>query len=205
MRTMWMALAAAVAVAATPGAALAGMDHGQDEGKAGAKAKTGADPKTSKVSTLKFAVVMVNDQEIFRLADAGGRSASSRAAELETRLRSVLEPDPGEKWRSVNAGEVTVENVDTMPVIRLRDQNVVSVTAQDAQLNRRKAQELAQRWAGELRGALREIKVVQGNKLPDGFVTVAMGSYEFAPRGGGAGAGEAPKQEMGPKEKKDGM
>lgn len=208
MRTIWTA-ALVAAMVAMPGTALAGagQDHGAKD-KAGAKSH--ADMKTSKATTLKFAVVMVNDQEIFRLADSGGLTASQRAAKLEERLRSVLEPDPGEKWKSVQASDVTVESIDAQPIIRLRNQNVVAVTAQDAQVNRRKLQDLAQRWAEELRGALKEVKVAKGGKLPEGFVTVAIGSYEFAPKGGGAGAGTPPKEEigpkvpMGPKERKDG-
>lgn len=153
---------------------------------------------------VRFAVVMVNDQEVFRLADSSGMTASERAARLRERLRSVLEPDPGEKWQSVQASDVTVETVDTQPVIRLRNQNVIAVTAQDAQVNRRKLQDLAQRWAEELRVALEEVRLAQGGKLPADFVTVATGRLEFGrPPGGGAGGSRKVEGREGSKEQKD--
>ena len=213
MRGFWQAAVVAGLIAA-PGVAIAGTHEGDHKGKpAGAKQgpapKQGAADKKAPVMSekpaaraVKFAVVMVNDQEIFRLADTDGRTAGERADELGKRIRGVVEPDPGERWRSVQASDVTVESVDALPIIRLRNQNVVTVTAQDAQLNRRKAQDLAQRWAEELRVALREIKLEKGNKLPAGFVSIASGSLEFAPQGGGAGGTPKVKEHEGTKEKK---
>lgn len=207
MRRFWMA-AAVAAIMAAPGTALAGE---KGDAKADPKAKPApahgakpgdkAKPTAAKPTTVKFAVVMVNDQEIFRLADTDGRTASERADELGKRIRGVVEPDPGEQWRSVQASDVVVESVDTLPIIRLRNQNVITVTAQDAQLNRRKAQELAQRWAEELRVALKEIKLEKGNKLPADFVAVASGQLEFGkPQGGGAGGTPPGKEQLGPME-----
>ncbi len=185
MRIMWTAALVATLVAAPWGA-------------------MGPQAAASKPTTIEFAVVMVNDQEVFRLADSGGLTANDRAARLRERLRSVLEPDPGEKWRSVQPSDVTVESVDAQPVVRLRNQNVVAVTAQDAQINRRKLQDLAQRWAEELRVALREVKLAAGNKLPADFVIVATGRLEFSrPPGGGAGGGPKVEERDGTKEPKD--
>ena len=197
MRTMWMAVVVA-ALVATPGAALAG-----DKADKPDKAQGGGGGQ-ARSQVVKFAVVNVNEHEIFRLADSGGRTAQARAAEIDQRLRQTLEPNPGERWRSVKPSDVTVETVDNAPVIRLRNQNVIAVTAQDAQLNRRKLHDLAQRWATDLREALAVVRLAQGNKLPAGFVSVASGQLDYGTPGGGAGGAppaEAPKDKDKDKDK----
>lgn len=140
----------------------------------------------------RFAIVTVNKTEVLRLAESGEFLPQERAEKIQERLASVLEPDAKQSFQPVKAAEVTVEMVAGMPVIRLREQNLVSVTQEDAKLNSTDQQALAQKWATTLRESLKDFKLGKGQKLPESFITVATGELT-TPKGGGAGAGKPKK------------
>lgn len=181
-------------VVASPAWAAGAKDVVGPGAKAVVQGEKPAEKQAEKPAGTAFTAVVVNGQEVFRLADTKGITAAQRADKVRERLRSVLEPDPGEKWKSVQASDITVESVDQQPVIRLRNQNVLSPTAQDAQLNGRKLQDLAQRWSEDLRSALAAIKVDKGNKLPKDFVTTVAGRVDVPAKGGGAGGAPVEKR-----------
>lgn len=189
-RLMWTAVAAAVVgaggaapVAASPWVVAAA-----------------AGTKESKETKVRFSTVSINQQEVMRLAETPDMHADERADEVQKRLEMVMVPDPGEKFQPVKATDVKVESVDGAQVVRLRNQNVIQVTNQDAKLAGLKPDVLAQRWAESLRGALQEVKVSGNGRLPENWVTVAKGELTTPkreagtkPKGGGAG-GMAPRQ-----------
>lgn len=152
--------------------------------------------QADKKEKQRFAIVTVNKKEVLRLAESGEYLPQERAEKIQERLSSVIEPDANMTFKPVQAAEVTVEMVAGMPVIRLREQNLVSVTAEDAKLNNTNQQELAQRWASSLRGALQGYKLGKGETLPENFITIATGELTM-PKGGGAG--QAPEKPEKPK------
>lgn len=141
--------------------------------------------KGGKAAKVRFSTVTVNNKEVLRLGETSDLHADERAAQVQERLQMVLQPDPGEKFQPVAASDVTVESVDKAVVLRLRNQNVVQVTPEDAELAGMPVQELAQQWAAGLRAALKDVKVAQNGQLPADFIAVAKG--EMTPQGGGAG------------------
>lgn len=157
-----------------------------------------ADPSSQNAQTkenkVRFATVMIQGKEIMRLAETEELHADERAAEAEKRLKMAMVPSPGEKFQPIKASDVTVEPVGNAVVVRLRNQNVAQATPQDAKLADMTPEELAQRWAEDLRSSLKSIKAAKGGKLPNGWVAVAKGEMTMPqqeagtkPKGGGAG------------------
>ena len=151
---------------------------------------------------VRFASVSIDGKEVMRVAETPDLHADERADEVQKRLRMTVAPNPGQKYKPVQASEVTVETVENQLVIRLRNQNVIQVTPQDAKLAGMTQQDLAQKWAEDLRGALKDLKLADGKPKQD-FVTVAKGEMTMPKqqagtksKGGGAGKGEPPKDEM---------
>lgn len=151
-----------------------------------------ADARESKDTKVRFSTVSVNNQEVLRIAETKTLHADERAEKVHERLSMVLEPDPNEKYQPVKASEVTVETIDKAIVVRLRNQNVIQATPADAKLNGMSQEDLAQKWATNLREALKDVKVAKDGQLPENFIAVAKG--ELTTQGGGAG-GTAPKKD----------
>ncbi|MFN3429266.1 MAG: hypothetical protein ACK46X_04865 [Candidatus Sericytochromatia bacterium] len=188
-------LTAALAAVVGIGQALPAIAVGPVEVAAAAGAK---DAKQSKDTKVRFSTVMINNKEVLRLGETKELHADERAEEVQKRLNMVLVPQPGEAFTPVKATDVTVESVDGATVLRLRNQNVVQVTPEDARLANMGADELGMKWAEQLRASLADIKVAQGGKLPPNLVTVAKGEMTM-PAGGGAGG--TPKTQEKQKDK----
>lgn len=159
-----------------------------------------ATPKKAKVH---FAAVSVNRKEVLRLADTPDYSARDRADEVNQRLKMILTPQKGETLAPLKGSDVVVQTVVGQPVIRARNQNIIAVTPQDAQLNGQNSQALAQRWASDLRGALQGIKIAKGKPLPENLITIATGTMEMPKEAtvGGGGGKASPKPSAKPKPK----
>ncbi|MNS34102.1 hypothetical protein D3C72_662250 [compost metagenome] len=195
------ALAAVVGIAqASPAIALSVVEVAA---AAGAKdTKQAKDAQPSKETKVRFSTVMINNKEVLRLGETKDLHADERAAEAQKRLNMVLVPNPGEKFKPVKATDVTVEAVDGATVLRLRNQNVAQVTPEDAKLANMSIDDLAQKWAEQLRTSLKDIKVAQGGKLPSNLITVAKGEMTM-PAGGGAGGTPKTQEKKDKHESKD--
>jgi hypothetical protein len=145
---------------------------------------------TTKKDKVHFAVVTINKRQLIRLADTKDMHAQERAEKVRERLRMTLSAKKGEAIQPVKDSDIAVETVVGEPVIRMRNQNVINVTPQDAKLNGQGQQALAQRWAGDLRGALKSIKVAKGKPLPENMIAISTGVMDVsrtATTGGGGG------------------
>ena len=146
----------------------------------------------NKAATVRFSTVSVNNKEVMRLGETKDLHADERAEKVQERLEMVLKPEAGQKYRPVQASDVTVESVGPAVVVRLRNLNVAQATPEDAKLAGMSTQALAQQWAQSLRSALQDVKVGQNGQLPDNFIAIANG--QMTPQGGGAG-GTPPKND----------
>jgi hypothetical protein len=156
--------------------------------------------ESAKPEKVHFAVVTVNNKPLIRLADTKDRHAQERANELKERLQMTLSAKKGQPIQPVQDSDIVVTTVIGQPVIRLRNLNVINVTPEDRKLNGQAQQALAQRWAGDLRAAVKSIKVVKGQALPATMIVVTTGVMDVpktATTGGGGGG--KPKHKPQPK------
>lgn len=132
------------------------------------------------------AVVLVNDRAVMQLASVGDYPAEQRANIVRDRIRSAIEPASGEPFEQVRTDDITVQTRNRLPVIQLRGQDLITVTHLDSRGVGRTPEVVAQQWADSLRGALSDVRLGAGQRLPENFVTVSMG--------GGAGTAPRPEQ-----------
>lgn len=132
------------------------------------------------------AVLLVNQKPVLVIGDAGGYSGETRAMIVRDRIRRIVAPSPGHSFRPVGAQDVTLAPLSEVPVIRLRDQDLLTVASGDAEAAGVPARVLAERWVAALRSALADVSLNADQELPADFVTVSAGG----------GAGAAPKGEV---------
>ncbi|MFP5502451.1 MAG: hypothetical protein ACLGIN_08160, partial [Candidatus Sericytochromatia bacterium] len=143
---------------------------------------------------VEFASVRLNNQEVMRLFPAGDLKAKQRADMVRERLRQGLETGPNNTVEAFQQTDVNVATVNNMPVIRLREANVITVTHRDAELlGAKSADDLAQQWASALRENLAALDLKAGQPLAMDLVTVATGTLTVPTARTGGGAGTAPK------------
>lgn len=92
--------------------------------------------------------VVVDDQELLILAaPIGGFSGYERALIVADRLNRLLQA-------GAKAKDLVISESDGMPVIKVQDRVLVSITAADGQLLNESPQRLAAQWADNIRAVL---------------------------------------------------
>lgn len=157
--------------------------------QASSSRRAAAAPKPARAADKPVAAVRVNNREVMQLAEVGGMTAEQRAAMVRERVEGTVRPQPNEAFEVIQASDLEVVTVSNIPVLRLREQNIISVTQADADLAGMTPQALAQRWANDLRGALTSFRLGENQAIPENFIVVRV----LDPRTGG-GAGQAPKK-----------
>ncbi|HEY9722653.1 MAG TPA: hypothetical protein V6D47_11595 [Oscillatoriaceae cyanobacterium] len=138
--------------------------------------------------TVAYAAVRVNNQEVARLASAGGYSPQARAAIFRRAVETGLVRNG--RAQAFRSSDVTVKTVGANAELRLNGRLVALATPADAKLSNTTPYSLAQNWASSLRSALMSANIGKTAALPKNLVTVAMGKTTIreAAAGGGAGA-----------------
>lgn len=153
---------------------------------------------------VEFASVRLNNQEVVRLFPAGDLDAKQRAEMLRERLRQGLQTGPNNTVEAFRQTDVDVATVNNMPVIRLREANLITVTHKDAELlGAKSADDLAQQWASALRQNLASLDLKAGQPLATDLVTVATGTLSVPTARTGGGAGTTPRNQDKAKPKQD--
>lgn len=122
------------------------------------------------------ATVTVNDRVTLQIAAAGNMTAQQRAEIVRDRIRMAIQPREDQAFRPITREDVTIRMQNNMPVIRLRDRDLLTITHMDARaMNMASPNTVAQRLVNELRVALADVQLGAGERLPEDFVIVRTG------------------------------
>jgi hypothetical protein len=153
-----------------------------------------APAETAKKDKAHFATVVVNKKEVIRLADTPNMTAQQRAELVRKRLKLAM---AAKLVKGVKEGEITVVDIKGQPTVHFKNHPLIAVMPQDAKLNAKDKKALADRWANDLKVAVRDTTIIKGK---EGEMIVVRTGVMDLPRTATMGGGGGGKPKHTPKQ-----